>query len=169
MFIKPHRLVLLAICANLTVACDPNDEPERAEDESDAEDEDVTPRASCSGNGCNGLPVSSECAYGSYPVKKVDIKRSGTSTIIGYVQIFWSPVCSTNWSRVTRTDGFYAEGMNAIIYRSDGEQFPKGTGYAEGKTVHQSTMVWAPSPYKARAWGAIDQSVYYGSSYTPWY
>ncbi len=129
-------------------------------------------RAACSGNGCNNIdPATTSCPTGAYTVQTKTIYRNGTTTPIGYVELRWSPSCQTNWSRVTRTDGAYAEGMYATIKRySNNVLVNSYTKFKSGSTQMWSNMVYAPNPpYCATATGLVDQSWTSGSATTGCY
>ncbi len=128
-----------------------------------------TKLVTCSGNGCNGLdPETTPCASDAITAqtKSIYATISGKSTYVGYVQLRWSNACKTNWARVTRTDGAFKEGMNAQVQRSDGfQKFASKKGY----TTIWSPMVYAPSPFCAKANGLIDLSITSGYAQTNCY
>lgn len=124
----------------------------------------VEQAVTCSQNGCNGVdPNTTPCATGAVTIATTSIVRSGTSVVIGQVELRWSQSCGTNWSRVTRTDGAFAEGMIATVTRSGGPSF---TDSKTGFTTIWSPMVYAPVVCSS-AFGLIDESFTSGSATTP--
>jgi len=66
----------------------------------------------CSGSGCNGQdPVSTGCVddavWATYSAL-----LDGSSVVIGYVHLMWSPTCETVWSRVSTYDSYDAQADN---------------------------------------------------------
>lgn len=121
---------------------------------------------SCSGNGCNGVdPNTTPCASDAVSVAGAtrSIFRNGTSIVIGQVELRWSASCGTNWARVSRTDGAFAEGMYATITRSDGVSY---TDFHTGFSSIWSRMVYAPTVCAA-ATGLVDESFISGQATTP--
>ena len=169
------------LAAFATLGCDVSEEEltdEELFDNDPTEEEDLsaeelafsghgeTERATCFQNGCNGLdPATTPCASDAVTVqtKSIYANKAGQSTNVGYVQLRWSGSCQTNWARVTRTDGFYLEGMNARVTRNDGRSY---LASRMGETTIWSPMVYAPNPYCARAYGLIDLSSVSGMATT---
>jgi hypothetical protein len=163
--------LILPLVVGVAASCADLDEIEdedmlTAEDQLPPENDGEVFRASCSGNGCNGIdPSTTACPNDAFTAQTRSIYRNTDNKYIGYVELRWSPTCKTNWARVTRTDGYYLEGMDAMVTRYGGtpvQQFSSHAGY----TTIWSNMVYAPSPYCAQAFGLIDQSFTSGSAYT---
>lgn len=154
-------LTTAVLCSALTgCVADLQDAAVDAEDTSSVEQ-----LISCSGNGCNGLdPSSTPCASGAVTVAggTANIYRNGTLELIGQVELRWSAACGTNWSRVTRYDGAFAEGMYATVRRSDGLAY---TDFHTGFGTIWSRMVYAPVQC-ATAYGLVDKSWTSGSATT---
>jgi len=197
LFKRVAALVLIAVTPLAEMACDTGEESASPSDFDVSDDElvdmdvndikggeDDSPAAQqrlahgdsdsealsyCSGNACNGVdPMDTNCYKDAFTASTRSIYgiTGGKKKKIGYVQLRWSPTCRTNWSRVTRTDGYWGEGMVAYITRSDGL---KKSDFHEGYTTIWSPMVYAPSPYCAKAGALIDYSVSSGNGTTPCY
>ena len=120
----------------------------------------------CDGYGCdNKDPIAMGCAADAITVASAPIYSNFDGQQIGYVELRWSAACGTNWSRVTRTDGAFAEAMHAVVERSNPYKrvFEVLTGYAQ----IYSNMVYARY-IPARACGLIDQSWISGHNCTDW-
>ncbi len=105
----------------------------------------LRPAATCSGHGCDYLdPIATGCANGSeYTVYTANI--SG-----GRVELRWSPVCQTNWARVTSTIGATCL-YGAVQRQSDGAT----ASYSLcGTTSLYTDMLYSPGP--ARACGDVN-------------
>lgn len=156
---KTIPLMFLATCLTSNVACDGTDDAEpldSAAEDPDESDEEATFRASCSGTGCNGRPVSTECKSNYTKIndtRTIYHTSNGVKKAVGYIEIYWSYTCSTNWARVVRTDG-WPDGMYATIQRPGGMPY---TNFALSGSA-TSPMVYAPSPACAFAKGTIDFS-----------
>jgi hypothetical protein len=98
----------------------------------------LLPRATCSGNGCNGLdPEQTGCAAGAYTVQ---VSGGTVSFRTGYVELRYSPTCGTNGARVFSTVG-NARHTVSIRRTNDGlSYFAVGSG-----TRLWSPMVYAPN------------------------
>ena len=153
---RRYNLLAVVIMAAIAAGCgSPEDEQAAASLRSAL--------TSCSGNGCNGLdPSTTTCQYDATTVRAIDIFRNGTNLKIGYVELRWSNTCGTNWSRVSRTDGAYAESMTARVRRADGLSY---TDPYTGAGPMWSRMVYARGVC-AWAWGLVDQSWTSGSNET---
>lgn len=58
---------------------------------------------SCSGKGCNGQdPGATGCSGKTVTVQEVKI-RDNEGRVVGWVELRWSELCQTNWSRVQNT------------------------------------------------------------------
>jgi hypothetical protein len=56
----------------------------------------------CSQSGCDFQdPVAEHCVEDSYPVGGVGLYTESEGSLVGYVDLIWSPTCQTNWARVT--------------------------------------------------------------------
>jgi hypothetical protein len=153
--------LLVSALAFALSACGAADEPLSEEEVATAQ----SALTSCTGAGCNGLdPSTTPCASGATTVATKPIYRNNTNIQIGYVELRWSSTCGTNWARVTRTDGAYAEGMYATVTRADGLSY---TDFHTGYTTIWSRMVYAPNAC-AKARGLIDESWTSGSGETSW-
>lgn len=125
---------------------------------------DDVPQAltTCSGEGCTGKwPHYTPCgSTGVFTARSGVVYRNGTSTKIGTIEERCSSACGTCWTRITRSDGAYAEAMNARIKRSDGViKTQQATGY----TQIVSPMVYTKGKCVTSD-GLIDQSFTSGST-----
>jgi Protein of unknown function (DUF2690) len=107
--------------------------------------------AGCSGISCNGQdPSLTGCASSAYTVVS-DYIYNSTSTIVGRVDLRYSPTCGTNWARTTSYIG--AQTLDAVVTRND-----EGIHYNEylnNVTNVYTDMVYAPTPACAQAGGII--------------
>lgn len=110
---RSSRTALALLCAALaaigSAACADPDElaPEDAGD-----DEELTPRALCSGSGCNGDdPHDSGCDLDA-------VTLATRSFSNGKLELRYSNTCKTKWAKVTRNDG--KKYSTAWIEKTDG-------------------------------------------------
>jgi hypothetical protein len=114
--------------------------------------------AACYGSACNGVnPSGSGCDSTAVTLARQEIYNSYGSNI-GAVEIRWSPVCQTNWSRATAYGG--ARTMRPYIITATNQYYESyGTN-----TQMWSPMVYAPS-LPARACAQIWWSSWFDSGY----
>lgn len=87
----------------------------------------------CYESTCTGLvAANTNCVKDAYVAKQANIYNGSTSTVIGYVQLEYSPTCRSTWARVI-TDLNY--GSQALVQRNNGNlqevcygSGPAGTG-----------------------------------------
>jgi Protein of unknown function (DUF2690) len=106
--------------------------------------------AGCSGMGCDGQdPVQTGCVNGAYTVASDYIYYFGT--VIGRVDLRYSPTCETNWTRVISYIG--PQYLDAVVTEED-------IGYHLNENLDNVTnvytdMIYAPSPICAQGGGII--------------
>jgi Protein of unknown function (DUF2690) len=108
----------------------------------------ISPRVTCSGNGCNGLdPEQTGCAADAYTVK---VSGGTVSFRTGSVELRYSPRCGTNWARVSSIVG-NARLTISIRRTTDGLFY---------FTVGSGTRLWSPMVYapnvKAKGCGSAN-------------
>jgi len=112
----------------------------------------------CSGNGCNYQdPYAMRCAgsgasYGVVATK--NIYDAGTNRYLGYVQLWWSYTCKTNWSRTVAT----VSNSSIETYVISGNNSDWEHNWNGGNELH-SMMFYAPTT-KSQACGAISGDGY---------
>jgi hypothetical protein len=94
--------------------------------------------ATCSGYGCDGLdPNATGCSAGANDTGSTYLYNASGS-IVGLLELRYSPACGTNWSRVTSYVG--VRGLYARVTReSDGRSYADVGNYQ----VVWSNMVYA--------------------------
>jgi hypothetical protein len=112
--------------------------------------------ATCGGHGCDHTdPYATGCAGSGasyYVVASTPIYKGSTNVQAGYVQLWYSNTCGTNWARIV----VYNDGLNDIYYVKSGvytadsrqdvyDQYP-GTSW--------TNQLYAPT-VKAQACGEI--------------
>lgn len=103
--------------------------------------------ATCKGTGCNGSdPYSTGCAgtgASYYVAATTPLIKDSTgvrSNSYGYIQLWWSNTCSTNWTRmVVNVSG--ATGGEVVVSTSNGD-CPSEISGAKG--VYLSCQLYAP-------------------------
>ena len=79
--------------------------------------------ASCYRASCNNRdPYVTGCAGGGASWRVLDMRyiyHYATGANIGYVQLWWSDTCQTNWARVVSTSG--PKYIKAYLYNNGGE------------------------------------------------
>lgn len=104
----------------------------------------------CSGYNCDGKnPYSMGCAV-SYGVIDMSYIYDNSGKNIGYVQLWWSNTCQTNWARVVRTSSVSFYQITAWVVRDD-----------------NSNRIWNTSDTRFYALGGTATSVYTGMVYAP--
>lgn len=119
----------------------------------------------CSGNGCDHLdPFATNCAGPDadyYVVATANVVDSAGS-VAGYVQLWWSATCQTNWARIVPTtypDTFAVEAkVTTADGRSDDFKFDENS-------AAWTNQLYAPT-VQAQAWGSIatDHGDYFGTT-----
>lgn len=117
--------------------------------------------ATCGGYGCdNQGPAATGCSAGSNNTASAAVTYGGVSC--GTVELRWSPICQTNWSRLTIGAG----GSNPNGYWRGVDVFrqsPAGSAYFDhygsGSPVF-GNMLYAPGCAKAIAYRQIAPSTY---------
>ncbi|MGH3175505.1 MAG: DUF2690 domain-containing protein [Streptosporangiaceae bacterium] len=106
--------------------------------------------AGCSGRGCDGGdPVQTGCVTGAYTVASDYIYYLGT--VIGRVDLRYSPVCETNWTRTISYIG--PQSLDAVVTEEDiGYHLNE---YLDTVTSVYTDMIYAPSPTCAQGFGII--------------
>jgi Protein of unknown function (DUF2690) len=107
--------------------------------------------AGCSGIGCDGQdPTLTGCASSAYTVVS-DYIYNSADTVIGRVDLRYSPTCGTNWARTTSYIG--AETLDAVVTRDD--QGIHYNEYLNNVTNVYTDMIYAPTPACAQGGGII--------------
>jgi hypothetical protein len=113
--------------------------------------------ASPSHSNCDGVFPSGACTSGTYYVVDTAplINSAGeSSNSYGYVQLWWSKTCQTNWSRlVINVSGLWFE--NPAVHRQTGSPADEGAVWEGGPGAYLSPMVYAPDT-KACAYGGVE-------------
>lgn len=80
--------------------------------------------ATCYGTNCNNRNAyTTGCAGSGASWRVIDmryINHYATGARLGYVQLWWSDTCQTNWSRVVSTSG--PKYLKAYIFNNGGER-----------------------------------------------
>jgi len=96
---------------------------------------------------CDGALPGAGCTSGSHYVVDSSplIDQSGqASWNYGYVQLWWSDVCQTNWSRIVINPGGPWH-VAAVVFRESGSPPEEYTDYDNrGPGAYVSAMVYAP-------------------------
>jgi hypothetical protein len=111
----------------------------------------------CSGTGCDHLaPYATGCAgpgtsYGV--VASTPIYKGSTNVQAGYIQLWYSSTCDTNWARIV----VYNDGLNDIFYVKSGVYTKDGRSDTYDKYAGTSwtSQLYAPT-VQARACGEIE-------------
>lgn len=134
--------------------------------------------ASCSGYGCDGKdPYATGCAGAGASYRVIDMRYvyNEYRSIVGYVQLWWSDTCKTNWARAVRTVSygttyythahiFRDNNWNRVIDNTD----TRYDTWVRGATAVYTRMVYAPV-LLAQACGGLDtDAVYDYQSCTDW-
>jgi hypothetical protein len=107
--------------------------------------------ASCSGYGCDNVdPTTTPCNDSRvYTVASDPLRYDPNGSIIGWLDLRYSPTCGTNWARVRSNVGVQH------IYYNLHRQNESGI-YGDGiYSTGWSNMLYAPTPTVACAGGAI--------------
>ncbi|KAB8139952.1 DUF2690 domain-containing protein [Chloroflexia bacterium SDU3-3] len=97
----------------------------------------------CSGYGCDGKYAYSVGCTVSYRVVNMSYIYDGAGNNIGYVQLWWSDTCQTNWARVVRTTSYTGYSLYASAIRlTDGVGY--GASGGPGSSDVRTLMVYAP-------------------------
>jgi hypothetical protein len=107
--------------------------------------------ANCSGYGCdNRDPIASGCNDArTYTVASDPLKYDASGSVIGWLDLRYSPTCGTNWSRVRSNVG--VQYLMMCIRRKNETGLCSDGNYSTG----WSNMVYAPTPIVACASGGI--------------
>jgi hypothetical protein len=95
---------------------------------------------------CDGAPPGAGCTSGSHYVVVSNplIDKSGHSSwSYGYVQLWWSDTCQTNWARVViNVTGSWR--IQTVVFRFSGSPRDVVTDYDGGAGAYQSGMIYSP-------------------------
>lgn len=132
----------------------------------------TSPAFATSGTGYDGTdPASTGCATGSVDIKDVNLYIGGTSTLVGYMQVRYSPSCGTNWVRVYNIGTSDAVSKTFVQRPAQGslpdsgpigsaDAYPGGWAYGPQVYATGSTCIYAQAGLVTSAWTAWS-SLYY--------
>jgi hypothetical protein len=97
----------------------------------------------CYAGGCNGqLAANTTCAADSYVAEQANIIQPGGTTVIGNIQLKYSPSCRTTWARVIGNEGYTTDPPWAeAISSSSSIDDPTCTGSGAPGTGCNTTMI----------------------------
>lgn len=144
--------------------------------------------ATCSGTGCDGTdPYSTGCAGGSasyWVVETTPLIEDSTgvgNNSYGYVQLWWSQTCQTNWTRMVVNVSGVPAGMEEVIlgttnsrgdYMEGPETFSGAAGAHLSKQIYAGSILAASSGSlwtNADSGGVSGTELYYGYVAQPGY
>ena len=106
--------------------------------------ESAGPPVTCSGPACNGQdPGPTGCSAKCGTVEEVEI-RDSEGIIVGTVELRWSEICQTNWSRVCNTSDHRNLWLRAYLRDSDGMILEDTVVQNDGLSIY-SNMWYAPT------------------------
>lgn len=112
--------------------------------------------ATCSGTGCDHTdPYATVCAGSGasyYVVASTPIYKGSTNVQAGYIQLWYSNTCGTNWARIV----VYDDGLNDVYYVKSGVYTADGRSdiYDKYPGTSWTNQLYA-STVSARACGEI--------------
>jgi hypothetical protein len=106
----------------------------------------------CAGSGASYGVVATKEIYDLY-----------THADLGYIQLWWSYTCKTNWARTVAWHTDSDSGVFATVISGNTTY----ESWAYGATEVHSTMVYAPTTL-SQAHGEIDNGNYFSDAYTVW-
>jgi hypothetical protein len=122
--------------------------------------------ATCGGTGCDHTdPYTSGCAgpgASYYVVATTPIYKGSTKVQAGYVQLWYSSTCGTNWARTV----VFNDGLNDVFYVKTGVATTDGRSdvYDQFPGTSWTNQLYAPA-VKAQACGEIEADSF-TTSYT---
>jgi hypothetical protein len=137
--------------------------------------------ATCSGTSCDGQdPYSTGCAgpgASYYVVETTSLINDSTgvaSNSYGYVQLWWSNTCDTNWTRMVVNVGGGTLGLEQVSLKSPNSAGDTGcVSYSGGsKGAYVSCQIYAvgiPAKSTGRLYGSSGPEIYHASVAQPGY
>ena len=131
--------------------------------------------ATCSGGtpgawsgGCNNTdPAATGCSDNTSNVYAINLKTSGGATV-GYLQIRWSNICYTNWTRVQNAAcvpdasnwwcdfGYFAEPkMQAVEFFFQNGDCSK---YYSDSGKYPNYITWSNQEYEPNSWNIVESA-----------